>query len=191
MARRVWHWKHKHIHAIWLGWAESLQSPKSPAAGRISQCSADKSLLSTSSPPLHKYNHLSPRPHTPSSFPSSLISASICPSLCCSSPRQSSVHPPNKACCPVTQNTARILKKKENFKLECRIHLIFLFPNLFFHTWMGSFCYDTPLVDIWSVDLDFLIGAVSSVAIVTSAHIDFIPHYTGGGISYTLKGNRG
>lgn len=56
---------------------------------------------------------------------------------------------------------------------------------------MGSFCYDTPLVDIWSVDLDFLIGAVSSVAIVTSAHIDFISHYTGSGIPYTLKGNRG
>lgn len=172
---------------IWLGWAESLQSPKSPAEGRISQCSADKSLLSMSSPLLHKYNHLSPRRHTPSSFPSSLISSSIRPSLCCSSLRRSSVHPPNTACCPETQNTARTLKKQRTPNQNAEV-ILFLFKNLFFHTWMRSFCYDTPLVDIWPVDLDFLIGAVSSVPIVTSAHIDFISHYTGSGISYTFKG---
>lgn len=56
---------------------------------------------------------------------------------------------------------------------------------------MGSYCSDTPLIDIWPVDLDFLIGAVPSVPIVTSAHIDFISHYTGSGISYTFEGDTG
>lgn len=55
---------------------------------------------------------------------------------------------------------------------------------------MGTYCDDTPLIDILPVDLDFVIGAVSSVAIVTSGHIDFLFYYTGSGISYTFKGNR-
>lgn len=55
-------------------------------------------------------------------------------------------------------------------------------------TWMGSCCDDTPLVDIWSVDLDCLIGAVSSVPVMTSSHIDSVFHYAGSSISNALKG---
>lgn len=55
---------------------------------------------------------------------------------------------------------------------------------------MGAYCDDTPLVDIWPVDLDFVVRAVSSVPIVTSTHIDFISHYTGSGISYTYNRNK-
>lgn len=184
------HWKHKHIHVIWWGWEESPQSPKSPAEGHISQCSADMSLLSRNIPLLHKYNHLLLLPHTPSSSPSSLILASIRLSLCRSSLRQSSVHPPNTACCGETQNTARTLKT-EDFKSKYSILHIFIISSHFSHTWMGSYCYDTPLIDIWPVNLDFFIGAVSSVSIVTSGHIDFISNYTGSGISYTFKRNKG
>lgn len=60
-----------------------------------------------------------------------------------------------------------------------------------FLTWMGAYCENTPLIHIWPVDLDFLIGAVSSVSIMTPSHINFLSHYTGSGISYTFKGNRG
>lgn len=55
---------------------------------------------------------------------------------------------------------------------------------------MGAYRYDTPLVDIWPVHLDFFICAASSVPIVTPSHIDFISHYAGSGISHTFKGNR-
>lgn len=53
---------------------------------------------------------------------------------------------------------------------------------------MGSCCDDAPLVHIWSVDLDCLIGAVSPVPVMTSSHIDFVFHHTGSSISNTFKG---
>lgn len=56
---------------------------------------------------------------------------------------------------------------------------------------MGTYCNDTPLIDICPVDLDFIIGAASSVSIVASGHIDFISHYRSSGISYTFEGDRG
>lgn len=97
---------------IWPDWAESLRSPKSPAEGRTSQRSADMSLWSKSIPQLRKYSHLSPQLRTPSSSPSSLILASIYPYPRCSSLQQSSVHPPNTACCAERQSTAHTLKKQ-------------------------------------------------------------------------------
>lgn len=53
---------------------------------------------------------------------------------------------------------------------------------------MGSCCDDTPLFDVWPVDLDGLIGAVSSVPVMTTSHVDFVFHYTGSSISNTFKG---
>lgn len=43
----------------------------------------------------------------------------------------------------------------------------------------------TPLIATWMVSLDFIIGAASSVAIVTSGYVDDFMQDTGGGISNT------
>lgn len=53
---------------------------------------------------------------------------------------------------------------------------------------MGGCCDDTPLVDVWPVDLDGLISAVSSVPVMTTGHVDFVFHHTGSSVSNTFKG---
>lgn len=52
---------------------------------------------------------------------------------------------------------------------------------------MGGCCDDAPLIDIWPVDLDSLISAVSSVPIMTTGHVDFLFHHTGSSVSNTFK----
>lgn len=133
---------------IWLGWAKSPQSPRSPAEGHTSQCSADKFLLSRSIPHLHKHSHLSPQHRTPSSSPSSLIWTSIRLALHCSSQQLSSVPPPNTACCSRKRSTAHTLERQEGcHHIQAFIHSPF-HSFLLFHTWMGSHSQDTPLIDI-------------------------------------------
>lgn len=55
---------------------------------------------------------------------------------------------------------------------------------------MGGCCDDTPLVDVWPVDLDSLISAVSSVPVMTTGHVDFVFHHTGSSVSNTFKGQQ-
>lgn len=88
--------------------------------------------------------------------------------------------------------TQAVLWKQRVNKLENSIQ--YIYTSIFFsfsHTWTRAYCNDTPLIDVWPVNLDFFIGAAPSVPIVASSHIDFISCYTGSGISYTWRVNRG
>lgn len=83
-------------------------------------------------------------------------------------------------------------ERYENFKLKKKIKAkIPDIPYPSSHTWMWADCDDTPLIDVWSVHLDFFIGGAPSVSIVTSSYVNVLPHYTGAGITYTFRENRG